>query len=201
MKFAISSLMFYRSMSEPQARLFEMTPSHARELIENLVYRPDGFNVARLCAAKIPVWIVSEAWTPARQEEVRRRATDLGFHLVDHLITGDYDLALWHTTRLEGYPHAYVVSLNNAQHDPLDYATQMRKLPGKAQEYRQSIFAIQNKLADWIHDYGEVIVGSVVPRRNRSYLRLLQRLLPGYRFSPYYGDDWSYGFKVRSPPG
>jgi hypothetical protein len=173
----------------------KMTAHYARKLIEAAVSGRDGFGIHRLSAAAIPKWIISEAWSPERKKQIRDQATTEGFHLVDHLVIGDYDLALWHTTKLDGYQHAYMVSINNAEHDPNDEETQ--KTPFKTST-RLPMRAIKSKLVEWVRDYGTLIVGSVLAERNQLYLAMVRKMLPGYKIEPYYGGNFAYGFKITN---
>ena len=169
-------------------------PSKARRLLEDLVLRDDGFGIARLNATLIPESIVTEAWSPEKKEQMIKKGDGLGFHMVDHVITGDYDLALWHTSKLEGYPHAYVVSINNAERDPLDAANQKTKFATHTQFHLNDIKA---KLAEWVNDYGSVLIGSVDTTRNERYYRLIARTMRGYKLSPYWQNNLRYGFKLE----
>jgi hypothetical protein len=176
-----------------------MTSSTARKLIECLVTEPDPFGVNKYLAAQIPTWIVTEAWTPARREEIRKRASGLGYTEVDSIIIGDYDLVLWHSNNAveEKLPSAYFVSINNAQHDPIDFETQQKKQI-RAQD-RLPVIEIRRKLIEWLSRYDKVIVGSVMRRRNAKYSRMVRHLLPEYRIEPFYGNSFDYGFLLSKP--
>jgi len=165
--------------------------STARRLVETMLSGDDPFNLSLAQAAWIPVAIVIEAWTPERKREILRQANQLGYTSKEHEVIADYDLSLWHTDKL-GFP-AYVVGINTGQHNPLEFGVQVvKQLAGRA----LPLHAIKKILERWIHDYGSLVVGSVVSERNELYLRLVRHLFPDMSIEPYYGNDFRYGFKI-----
>jgi hypothetical protein len=186
-------------------RLFEgpkglggLTTRYARWVVKQTVGNHDGLGRYRVASAMIPARIIAEAWSPERKAAITDTQRLLGNHLVDHLVVGDYDLCLWHTKEIEEHPHLYTVSINNAEHDPNDPTTQTQRVNVRG-GYRSPRREIVNKLMTWVGDYGTLVVGSVLPERNATYLKILQRWLPGYRFSPWYHGDPRYGFKIEAP--
>ena len=170
----------------------------ARELVEQVILNQDPFGTHIAALQQIPRALV-EAWTPDRKSEIVQKAARNGLDLVDHAVAGDYDLTLWHTRAMEGYEHAYMVSINNAQHDPLEATTQQGKFAATAN--RLPLRTIKNKLEDWVESYGPILVGSYIPDRNPLYLRLVRHLLADYQFQEIYpGDDFTHGFRLDLPP-
>lgn len=146
-----------------------------------------------LWAAQVPWKLLAEAWTPERKKQIEVIAATRGSKLVDHFVVGDYDLALWHVEETDEGP-VYVVSINNAQFNPVDPNEQQQKHPESAGT--PPLRKIAEKLKAWVQKYGSVIVGSVVPERNDQYRRILQKLMPEFTISPYHQDDFRYGFRL-----
>jgi hypothetical protein len=164
----------------------------AHWLVESMLDdRRDPFNVAFWQASWIPLFIVTEAWTPERKEEVRREGERQGYKYVDHVVAGDYDLSLWHTTKF-GFA-AYVVGINNGQHSPFDPDAQQAK---QSTSHYLPLRQIKATMRKWSAAYGSLVVGSVLPERNDLYLRLMRRLFPMAKIEPYFNDDLRYGFKI-----
>jgi hypothetical protein len=166
-----------------------------RQIIEQLIADQDPFNVIKASAAEIPAIILSEAWSPERRKEIFAKAMELGYDPIDHLVVGDYDLTLWHTDKLKENPDAYLVAINNAEHDPFEAAIQQTDYPETA-HVMPPIKAIRAKLAEWVGKYGSVIVGSTMSERNEQYLRLCRRILPGYSFVPFFQGNFAHGFRL-----
>ncbi len=166
----------------------------ARQIIELVVTDQDPFNVMKMLAADMPVCILAEAWSPEARNKVIAQADGMGYTLQDHLIIGDYDLALWYTNRIPGNPDAYVVSINNAEHNPLSKEAQQTDYVNTARQ--PPLVAIKRKVSSWIEQHGGVIIGSVMTDRNQLYLKMFRRLFPGYRFAPFHGESFKYGFRL-----
>ena len=166
---------------------------YARQVIERLTGGNDPFNLERLTARNIAASILMEAWTPERRASIEAEALKNSTDMVDHLVIGDYDLTLWYTSKIEGEPPCYLVSINNADHSPLDVAAQTTKQTGSAGQL--PVAAIRAKLAEWADKYGTLVIGSAVPERNKMYLKLVKRLMPGYHFCPFF-NSYRYGFKL-----
>lgn len=168
----------------------------ARQIVEQLIAGQDPFNLMKAFGAEIPVLILAEAWTLERRKEIEAeaQAQSMGYRMVDSLVVGDYDLVLWHTEKLQNNPNAYVVSINNAQHNPLSKEAQETKQADTAQP--PPLTAIKAKVAQWVEQHDSVIVGSIVPDRNEIYLRMLKRIFPSYGFQPFHANDFKYGFRL-----
>lgn len=169
----------------------------ARQIVEEAISGPDPFNISKAAAAEFPVIILSEAWSPEKRKEVLAHAQESGYDMVDHLITGDYDLVLWHTDKIQNNPNAYVVSINNAEHDPLSAEAQQTKQLDTVQALPRDV--IKEKVAEWVSKYGSVIIGSVMTERNFRYLKMFKRMFPGYTFLPYHKNDLKFGFRLSKP--
>ena len=169
---------------------------HARQVIERLIRGDDPFNLERLAARNFAASIIMEAWTPERRASIEAEALKNSMAMVDHLVIGDYDLALWYTSKIEGEPPCYLVSINNADHSPLDVVAQTTKQTGSAGQL--PVAAIRTKLTEWVAKYGTVVVGSTVPERNPMYAKMVRRLMPGYRMGAFVGS-YVYGFKLSEP--
>lgn len=169
----------------------------ARQIVEEAISGPDPFNISKAAAAEFPVIILAESWSPDKRKEIISRAQESGYGMVDHLIVGDYDLVLWHTDKIQNNPNAYVVSINNAEHDPLSAEAQKTKQVDTTQSLPRD--TIKEKVAAWVDKYGSVIIGSVMTERNFRYLKMFKRMFPGYTFLPYYKNDLKFGFRLSKP--
>ena len=165
----------------------------ARWLVEKMLTHEDPFNVAFWGAGSIPVFIVTETWTRERKEEIRQHGQQMGYTLIEHAVIADYDLTLWHTDKVM-YP-GYVVGINNGQHNPLERSAQVTKQTAGS---HIPLRTIQRMVAGWLHDYGPLVVGSVVPERNDAYLRMFKQMFPAAKLEPFFGDDFRYGFRVST---
>ena len=169
----------------------EFRRERARWLVERMLTGEDPFNVVFWAAGAIPVFIVTEAWTQERKAEIRQYGQQMGYMLVEHAVIGDYDLTLWHTEKIE-YP-GYVVGINSGQHNPLEREAQVTKQTAGG---HISLRMVQRTVAGWLHDYGPLVIGSVVPERNESYLLMLKKLFPEAKFEPFYAGDFRDGFRI-----
>lgn len=169
-----------------------MTTMHARHLVDLLV---EGLDSPPLGASanRIPI-LITEAWGPDKEAEVIARAKEMGYAMVDHCVSGDYDLVLWHSAKLGDVVNAYVVSINNADHNPLSDVDQVTKYHDTVG--RVPMAEIVAKLKSWVEKYGRVVVGSHVKERNDVYRQILRKRLPEFSFSPWYNGDYNYGFQV-----
>ena len=159
-----------------------------------MVTKQDPFGMHSAALHQIPRALI-EAWSPDKKREVVQQAARNSTDLVDHLVVGDYDLTLWHTRKMQGYDHAYLVSINNAQHNPLTAADQLGDF--RATASRLPLRAIKDKLVDWVDSYGPVFIGSYIPSRNALYKKLVKKLLPSYTISQIHpGDNYEHGFRL-----
>jgi len=176
-----------------------MKHSKTRELIELLIADNDPFGyVVKSYACAIPVKLVTEAWSPEKKAEIMADTGNRGYRMIDHLVMDDYDLVLWFLTKVDSAVNEpYVVSINNAQHDPTQPDEQAAHF--SADSGNLPIKAIKEKLMEWIAKYGSLAVCSYVPERNVLYYRMAKRQLPNYQFSPFYGNTYNYGFRLSAP--
>ena len=125
---------------------------------------------------------ISEAWLKSTKEEIVRDAAVKGYELTAHVQIGDYDVALWRYKE-----DFYAVSINSGQLNPLNPDDQLSKpAPGPF-----PFKAVAEQLDTWINKYDEVVVGSFDVEKTKKYLGVLNRM--GYRFAPFYGNDYRYG--------
>lgn len=160
----------------------------SRRIIEDLCLNGDNVWQTGMAALRLATIVpLLEAWTPERKSEIvaANAAKKDRIILIDHAVLDNYDLTLWkiESDKEPFAPFFYAVSLNSEQHDPTDAATQVVKIPGSSLRHLP-VSSIADVLRRWVGDYGEVVVGSVNPRKMRAYRRLLKdtftiRDLPG----------------------
>lgn len=166
-----------------------------RRLVEMLIYDVDPLGGSRYALSQFAARIF-EAWAPEKKREIVRDAADQGNELVDHLVVGDYDLCLWKSPVVGDEKQAYLVSINNAQHDPLSPEAQQGSYKTGS---TFPMMMIKEIVTRWARRYGALIIGSYIEERNSLYLKMFKRVFPTWTIKPYYGGDLRYGFKISRP--
>lgn len=154
---------------------------NARQLIEQLCRVGDNvWQTGYIQLHGATIGPLLEAWSADRKAEIVRKNTEKGNELIDHVTLGDYDLTLW---RVPVDPkqvyHAengfiFAAAINNDDHDPTDFQTQVTKFPGSSLRHAP-VSSVVDVLRRWVQDHKRVAVGTINARKNAIYRRLLTK--------------------------
>ena len=115
--------------------------------------------------------LLGEAWSEARKVEIETLMASKGFKLLEHVVIGDFDLALWIGTGNDELKGIKAVSINSGEIDP-------GSVDGQAEnptpQFLNSV-KVLSTLQAWVDRYGQLLVGSSEANKLLRYRKLLAK--------------------------
>jgi hypothetical protein len=133
--------------------------------------------------------MLGESWSEKRKAEIETVMMARGFKLLEHIVIGDFDLALWIGTGNDELKGIKVLSVNSGEIDPGSIEGQATQTTPQFLNWSKVLALLQI----WVDRYGKLLVGSAESIKLSKYRRALGKK---FSISDYDEDQPMRGFFI-----